>query len=110
MAWGLDEDEIYGPLLVANELVTNAVEHAGTTLELAVQFDGAVVTIGLRDHSPAAPRIRPFDPLAARGRGLQIVAELSCCWSWTEHPDGKTVWAEVVPSWPAPESCRLRVG
>jgi len=94
-AWGLDEDAVDAVLFVATELVTNAVEHAGTALELTVVAEGGDVLVSVRDRSTAGPRLQPFRELAPRGRGLQMVAALARQWSWTPHPDGKTVWARV---------------
>jgi anti-sigma regulatory factor (Ser/Thr protein kinase) len=94
-AWGLREEEWQGPLLVANELVTNAVEHARTAFELAVSLTDDTVVIEVTDRSPVALQQRAHDPVARRGRGLQVVAALSRRWSCTGHGAGKTVRAEV---------------
>jgi anti-sigma regulatory factor (Ser/Thr protein kinase) len=94
-AWGLGEEEWQGPLLVANELVTNAVEHARTAFDLAVSLAGDIVVIEVTDRSPARLQHKVHDPLARRGRGLQVVDALSRRWSCTEHGAGKTVRAEV---------------
>ena len=100
--WGLGADEVDAAVLVANELVSNAVEHARTELELTVQLDGGLIAIRVRDGSPAEPRRHPYDLSARRGRGLQIVAALAFRWGWIPHADGKTVWADVLPgAWPA---------
>jgi two-component sensor histidine kinase len=96
-SWGLEEDDTEAPILVANELVTNAVEHAGTSLELAVRFDGSVIVIAVSDGSPGLPRVRPHDPSASRGRGLQVVVALARRWGCTSQDPGKTVWAEIDP-------------
>lgn len=79
-----------------NELVTNAVEHARTPLELLVSFSGASVLIGVRDAAVAEPQLQPFDRATWRGRGLQFVDALARRWSWTPYGDGKVVWAEMA--------------
>ncbi|MDN5750421.1 MAG: ATP-binding protein [Pseudonocardia sp.] len=94
-AWGVGPDALDAVLMVCTELVTNAVEHAGTDLELTVEPDGADVLISVRDRCPADPRLQPHRALARRGRGLQMVEALAREWAWTPHPDGKTVWARV---------------
>jgi anti-sigma regulatory factor (Ser/Thr protein kinase) len=96
-AWGIAEEQWQGPLLVANELVTNAVEHARTPFEVTVRFDGSIVAIQVTDRSPAPPQLRRHDPNARRGRGMQVVAALSERWCWIPHARGKTIRAEVVP-------------
>ena len=81
-------------LHVVNELVTNAVEHARTDVELTVRVSGPMVTVGVRDGSPAEPRL--IDTTAdGHGWGLRLVAGLSRRWWWTAQPPGKTVWAEI---------------
>jgi hypothetical protein len=96
--WGLEADEDGDLVMVVNELVTNAVEHGGTRVRLEVAYDGAAVSIRVRDHSTAPPVVRPFDVLARRGRGLQMVDAIADRWGCTPHLDGKTVWARVTPS------------
>lgn len=99
--WGLGPDDVEAAVLVANELVSNAVEHARTELELTVKLDGAMIAIRVRDGSPDEPRHRPHDFSALRGRGLQVVAALAFRWGWTSDAEGKTVWADVLPgTWP----------
>lgn len=79
--------------LGTSELVTNAVRHAGTELELSLLLSDAV-TIEVRDREPELPHPDhvEFDPTAESGRGLQIVAAISDDWGVTARPDGKAVW------------------
>jgi anti-sigma regulatory factor (Ser/Thr protein kinase) len=95
-AWGLDSDHTDDALLVINELLTNAVEHARTPLILRVSFTGTALRVEVRDESVAEPRLQPVDFQAARGRGLQFVETLARRWSWTADASGKTVWAEIA--------------
>lgn len=85
-------------LLVTNELVTNAVEHARTSVDVRVEFDGGEVLVQVHDGSQVVPAVRAVDPLAARGRGLQLVGRLARSWSWWSTADGKVVWARVSPA------------
>jgi anti-sigma regulatory factor (Ser/Thr protein kinase) len=96
-AWGLASDHTDDALLVINELLANAVEHARTPLMLRVSFADTVLRVEVRDESVAEPRLRPVDFRAARGRGLQFVDALARRWSWTADGSGKTVWAEIWP-------------
>jgi anti-sigma regulatory factor (Ser/Thr protein kinase) len=97
-AWGLSPDDRDIALLVINELLSNAVEHAGTSVELRLSLTDTALLVRVRDQSPAAPQLRPFDVQARRGRGLQFVEALAERWSWTVDARGKTVWAELIPS------------
>jgi anti-sigma regulatory factor (Ser/Thr protein kinase) len=83
--------------LVASELVTNAVQHAGGTCRVSVAVDGTGLRVGVRDYAPGhGPRPRPVDVNQPTGRGLHLVALLSSAWGVHQHPDGKTAWA-VIP-------------
>lgn len=94
---------------VANELVTNAVVHAGTTVELlcrleeATDEDPAALVLEITDHHPArsvrGERAERPDP-AEYGRGLQLVATLAESWGITYRTGRKTVWARLpVDDW-----------
>ncbi|MFE4868513.1 SpoIIE family protein phosphatase [Streptomyces sp. NPDC056682] len=93
--------------VVVNELVTNAVVHAGTTVELLCRLESggatepAALVIEVCDHHASrvvrgAPR-RPREDLTAyeSGRGLHIVAALAECWGVTYRTGRKTVWARL---------------
>ncbi len=90
-------------MLVASELVTNAVVHAGTEVRLTYRLEpetGALV-IEVADHHPSrAPRDGEPEPPSARdapeyGRGLRLVAALCESWGITYRPGSKTVWARL---------------
>jgi anti-sigma regulatory factor (Ser/Thr protein kinase) len=91
--WALD-DVAARARLVVTELVTNAVEHAGTPCEVGLRLDGHGLWIEVRDHRPGPPpRPRPRAVGSGRGRGLHVVAALALRLDATAHPDGKTVRA-----------------
>lgn len=94
--WGVSTDDVDVVLLVANELVANAVDHAGSSFTVNVGRDRGMITIGVADASDAVPILRPHDPSAVRGRGLQMVHALAAHWSSVPtRGGGKTVWAVV---------------
>jgi two-component sensor histidine kinase len=83
-------------VLVANELVTNAVVHARTDLRLGVELRGDWLHIAVRDGSPRLLRTVSFDPEAEDGRGLRLVELLARAWGVHPHPDGgKVVWCTL---------------
>ncbi|MEV8015615.1 ATP-binding SpoIIE family protein phosphatase [Streptomyces sp. NPDC086554] len=93
-------------VLLVSELVTNAVVHAGTTVELLCQLDEAglgesadALVIEVSDHHPArAVRSEPVPQPPGTpeyGRGLQLVATLSESWGITYRTGTKTVWARL---------------
>ncbi len=79
--------------LVANELVSNAVEHAESASRLTVELRGQWLGVRVRDWSREVARLQPADPSSRRGRGLLLVAALSENWGVWPRTDGKTVWA-----------------
>ncbi|MEU3945362.1 ATP-binding SpoIIE family protein phosphatase [Streptomyces sp. NPDC029526] len=90
--------------LVASELVTNAVVHAGTDVRLTCRLEdgtGALV-VEVTDRHPSRPP-RDHEPEAAPhlvpefGRGLGLVAALCEVWGVTYRPGEKTVWARLPP-------------
>jgi anti-sigma regulatory factor (Ser/Thr protein kinase) len=92
--WDLDEDLSHDAAMVVTELVANAVDHAGTPSTLRVDLDDRGLYVAVRDGRPdRAPRPRPVDPTAPRGRGLQMIDALTASWGVSVHADGKTVWA-----------------
>jgi anti-anti-sigma regulatory factor len=94
--WGMFH--LIGPAsLVASELVTNAIMHAGTMMTFRITLRQRYVHIAVHDGSPAAPKIMPaFDPTAPGGRGLQLVAKMAAHWGWLPSRDGKVVWATLA--------------
>ncbi|MFJ5259681.1 SpoIIE family protein phosphatase [Streptomyces sp. NPDC088387] len=88
-------------LVVLSELVTNAVVHAGTDVELScrVEPDCGSLVVEVTDHHPSrAPRENSTQPPTETpefGRGLRIVAALSQEWGVSYRRGGKTVWARV---------------
>jgi serine phosphatase RsbU (regulator of sigma subunit)/anti-sigma regulatory factor (Ser/Thr protein kinase) len=101
-------------LVVVSELVTNAVVHAGTEVELFCRLDhdhrhpdtapGRLV-VEVSDHHPSRPVRdegaerpylveRPYEA-AEYGRGLRLVAALSEAWGITYRTGVKAVWARL---------------
>jgi len=88
--------------LVASELVTNAVVHAGTTVGLRIgrPRGRGTALIEVRDGAPlVGHRLRPRRQARpghhTTGRGLAMVSQLSISWGVRPETEGKTVWALV---------------
>ena len=79
--------------LAVTEVVTNAVLHAQTRLDLSVWVDAAGVRVEVRDFSPSLPRPRRYAPDATTGRGLALVAGVTSAFGVEQLGDaGKVVW------------------
>jgi anti-anti-sigma factor len=94
--------------LVASELVTNAVVHAGTPIDLTLKLAGGNLQIAVRDGGGGRARLAGItDESAESGRGLLLVDALAQLWGNFQPGSGKVVWATVrVRPWPAGPSTR----
>ncbi|MFE4550940.1 SpoIIE family protein phosphatase [Streptomyces sp. NPDC056785] len=95
-------------VVIVSELVTNAVVHAGTDVELRCRLetgdDGGAATlraviVEVSDHHPSRAvredaAERPYGT-PEYGRGLRLVAALSEAWGITYRTGVKTVWARL---------------
>jgi CheY-like chemotaxis protein len=93
---GVDTDDA---LIVASELVTNAIIHGHSACDLQLSITRNAVRIEAHDGGGGTP-----DPMApstngTHGRGLHIVAALTNAWGIEDIPTGgKIVWAELARS------------
>ena len=94
---GWPADRVDDARIVVSELVTNAVVHAGTELEVRVEVD-TDARLSVTDYVPERqPNMRPHDPAQAGGLGLQLVDQLSERWGVAISDQAKTVWCELAP-------------
>ena len=101
LGWGLGH-VVPSATLVVSELVTNSAIHAGTQIDLSVDWDRRAIRLTVRDHGLGVPHLRQAG-LGAHGRGLTIVLSLSRAFGFLPTADGgKVVWAvlEVPPAGP----------
>ncbi|MGW4516518.1 SpoIIE family protein phosphatase [Streptomyces sp. NPDC004393] len=91
-------------LVVVSELVTNAVVHAGTDVDIVCRLhetedEPPGLLVEVSDHHPS----RPVRDDAAEhtygipeyGRGLRLVGALATAWGITYRTATKTVWAQL---------------
>jgi two-component sensor histidine kinase len=100
-AWRFDPDRRVDVMVLVNEVVSNAVDHArsddGGDIVLAVDVTASDtwLRVGLADGSTVRPIVRQLDPRAPRGRGMQLVAALADRWGSHDQDGGKRVWFEL---------------
>jgi anti-sigma regulatory factor (Ser/Thr protein kinase) len=94
-------------VLVASELVSNAVLHGDPPVELRLQAEEAVIRLEISDGAETLPQPRDYGLQAVTGRGLGLVAALSRGWGAERRPDGKVVWAEVATDGSGEQEVRL---
>ncbi|MFG2295435.1 ATP-binding protein [Streptomyces sp. NPDC048603] len=95
--WGLQELED-DALVVASELVTNAVRHAVAPRDREIETRYVRLAHGVRvevhDACPVGPVVR--EGADTGGRGLHLVSALADRWAVGERSGpGKRVWAEL---------------
>jgi DNA-binding NarL/FixJ family response regulator len=91
------EDLLDDVQLLVSELVTNAVVHAGSDVEIAVRLLPDSVRIEVVDQAGGAPPLTPSTPDddSESGRGLMLVETLASAWGVEPLEHGKAVWFEV---------------
>ncbi|MDQ1511624.1 MAG: hypothetical protein QOG50_3468 [Actinomycetota bacterium] len=91
--WNVDEDTIEPVMLVANELVANAIVHAHSAPVLSLEDAGPDLLLRVADEGRNLPIARRATPADDGGRGLMLVEALSDCWGVDASESGKSIWA-----------------
>jgi anti-sigma regulatory factor (Ser/Thr protein kinase) len=101
----VSEERLHDVLLLATELVTNAVLHAGVgeddTLELHVSGQAGRLRVSVADPGGATrPQVQDLDPAVPGGMGLFLVEQISDRWGVQRRlgSAGSDVWFEVTRS------------
>lgn len=95
-------------VLLASELATNAVIHAGTPFRVAVRRRDDRLRVEVADGSRAVARRQRFSTTSGTGRGLALVDDVADRWGVDQDGDGKTVWFELAVRPAADEPDRRR--
>lgn len=92
---GLSQDDRDAALLLVSELVTNAVVHAHSAVEVSVRVDNGTLRIAVRDQDPTVPVRRAADD--GGGFGLWLLEELTQACGVQVGGSAKTVWFSLAP-------------
>lgn len=104
---GVDHPALDDVLLLASELVTNAVRHSdsrhvGTVTVAAATRPGVVHVVVIDDGAATVPRVGDVDvsggdgeEQSEGGRGLFLVEMLARAWGIHDDGAGRAVWFEV---------------
>lgn len=94
-AWALADDDHDAALLVAGELLANAVQHGRSAMTLTLALHPQLLHICVADHGSTAVAAGPEPEPDEHGRGLAIVTALAA-WVEVVHDDtGHRVWAAL---------------
>ena len=89
------EDLLDTAELLVTELVTNALVHTGTTMEVYAEVGDAGLYVEVADASPQLPLVRHHADLAGTGRGLRLLQHMADRWGADPRSQGKCVWFEL---------------
>ncbi|GAA4231566.1 hypothetical protein GCM10022254_29080 [Actinomadura meridiana] len=107
--WGVQEGDIYFAVLLASEVVTNAIQHVrpklrrGGTMWLRVCLMDGRLRVDVTDPEPGFPVHIAASDTDENHRGMAVVAGCSDRWGWRPGPNGgKTVWWTQILEAPEP--------
>ena len=96
LAWLGCERRRSAVALVVSELVTNAVLHASSEVEVSVAVEREDMTIEVSDRGQEWFEPRAEMALDAEfGRGMNLVQSVAEDWGSRRDPAGKTVWCRL---------------
>lgn len=84
--------------LLVNELVTNAILHAGTEFGVRLRRAHGRIRVEVADGGDGTVALREYGAEASTGRGLLLVEELAHAWGIDSSDHGKVVWFEIDAS------------
>jgi anti-anti-sigma regulatory factor/anti-sigma regulatory factor (Ser/Thr protein kinase) len=94
--WLLPLEVVQVAQVIATELVSNAVLHAGTAIDFSVTLRQDAVHVAAWDGDPTPPRRSTIlNERDDHGRGLLLVDGLAAGWGYLPTAEGKVVWASV---------------
>lgn len=105
--WELDSSAIPAEI-IASELVTNAVRHAGTVIDFRITRLDHQLRMSVHDRAAEPARVQDPAESDDHGRGLLIVESVATGWGNVAVPDGKVVWASLWVS--PPHAGQQKVG
>ena len=82
-------------LVCTDELVTNAIVHVASDIDVVVRWCEGTLRVEVHDRSTTPPLRRLAGLTDDAGRGLQLVEALSERWGVVSENGGKAVWFEL---------------
>ena len=102
-SWGGESSDLawsdvgHDVLLMASELLTNAVRASRTPITLTLEAHLDHLHVQVRDDSPEPATTGSSKPTDLGGRGVAVVAALAADWGQSAYDGtGKDVWADIA--------------
>jgi two-component sensor histidine kinase len=92
---GFGGSVVFPAVLATSELVTNAVLHAGTAVDLRIEIAGPKLRVEVVDYGGGCPVHERVSFDADHGHGLMVVARVATRWGVDLESDRKSVWFEL---------------
>ena len=93
--WGAEDFEEPATLLTS-ELVTNAVLHARSAVDVTVRLADGELWVGVSDSGTGPPVRKRYGADAGTGRGLLLVERIASAWGTELTASGKVVWFRLA--------------
>jgi two-component sensor histidine kinase len=84
-------------ILLLSEVVTNAIPHCASAIDVVVQLSGDRVRVEVWDEDgEQSPVLQPVHTGDEHGRGLQLVDSLARDWGVVHSGPKKAIWFEIA--------------
>jgi anti-sigma regulatory factor (Ser/Thr protein kinase) len=105
--WGCGAVLVQDAAVVASELATNAVLHAGSPFSISGELEDGLLRVAVEDTCPLSVAMRGGGLSPQPTHGLGLIEALSVRWGVEGSPRGKVVWAQLSAQSPdAPRAAR----
>ena len=94
-SWSVASGVVANVVLIASELVTNAVNHGRPPITLRVSRTTSELLLEVIDAAGHVPRVLRPGPADDHGRGLHLVSTLAQKWGTRGTERGKAVWCTI---------------
>jgi two-component sensor histidine kinase len=91
----LEPERVDAAVIVADELVTNALKHGAPPVVLSVEHDRDGIVASVSDRGKGLPAMKIPELTADHGRGMWVIDQLSEAWGVEEMVVGKRIWSRL---------------